>query len=66
MPRWVLNCPNCQQEFTHTQIERRSLQDYYLEPKPDFPREGMSVQCPHCNASSIYQRHQLTYRADQR
>ena len=66
MPRWVLNCPSCQKEFTHTEIERRSFQDYYLEPKPDFPEEGLSVQCPNCKTSSVYHRRHLTYRADKR
>jgi endogenous inhibitor of DNA gyrase (YacG/DUF329 family) len=65
MPRWVLNCPKCQKEFTHTQIERRNLQDYYLEPKPDFPEEGLSVQCPNCKVSAVYQRRHLIYRADE-
>ena len=64
MPRWVLRCPSCQQEFTHTQIHRDKLEDYYLEPKPDFPQEGQPVQCPNCNSSAVFRRHQLTYRAD--
>lgn len=64
MPRWVLRCPSCQNEFTYTKIQRHKLEDYYLEPKPDFPQQGESVRCPNCNSASIYSRHQLTYRAD--
>jgi endogenous inhibitor of DNA gyrase (YacG/DUF329 family) len=64
MPRWILHCPDCQKEFTHAKIERKSLQNHYLEPKPEFPVGGSSVECPHCKKTSVYQRFQLTYRAD--
>jgi hypothetical protein len=73
MPRWVLYCNDCGKEFTHSKIERGSLEDYYLEPKPEFPVGDSSVECPHCKKkknkkkqkkTSLYQRSQLTYRAD--
>jgi endogenous inhibitor of DNA gyrase (YacG/DUF329 family) len=64
MPRWVLYCPICEKEFTHSNIERRNPEDYYIDPKPEFPAEGLSVECPNCKKSSVYRRHQLVYRAD--
>ena len=62
MPRWVVRCPSCQQDFTHSQIPRRELQDYYFDKKPEFPMGGTSLHCPNCRTVSIVKRHQLTYR----
>ncbi len=64
MPRWVLHCPSCQQEFTHTQIEKGNLADHVFERKPDFPANGLSIECPHCHNQSVFHRSELTYRSD--
>jgi hypothetical protein len=31
--------------------------------KPEFPKDGLSMPCPSCKEVSVYQRHQLIYRA---
>ncbi len=64
MPRWVLTCPSCNQEFTHSQIEKREFQDFYFDKKPAFPNTGLAIDCPHCRARSVFQKSQLTYRED--
>jgi len=48
MSRWVLNCPECKQEFTHTEIAKGSgigaLEHLAGGPyKPDFPRGGLKT-----------------------
>jgi endogenous inhibitor of DNA gyrase (YacG/DUF329 family) len=67
MARWVLDCPNCNKEFTHTNINDRgsALRDPFTSPeaKPEFPDGGLSVVCPNCKNTSVYQRYQLTYQA---
>jgi uncharacterized C2H2 Zn-finger protein len=65
MARWVLDCPRCGKEFTHSKVEDKgfALGDW-PEPKPEFPDGGQSLDCPNCQNTSLYQRHQLTYRAN--
>lgn len=69
MPRWVLNCHDCTQEFTHSSISAKAPpDDAFLwtgfEAKPDFPSDGLNVECPHCKKTSLYQRYQLLFRRD--
>ena len=64
MPRWVLTCPECGKEFTHSNIERTSMADFYLDPKPQFPSDGSKIECPNCKNSSVYQHFDLAYRAN--
>lgn len=64
MPRWVLNCPTCREDFTHSQSERRTLDDWYLDKKPEFPREGRELQCPNCQTSTWFEKAQLRYLGD--
>ncbi len=68
MPRWVLGCPECGEEFTHSEIGkeyRSALYDSFawIGEKPEIPREGVSLECPNCSNVSVYKRHQLTYKA---
>lgn len=67
MSRWVLACPECNAEFTHSEIlpGAPSVRDPFTraEVKPEFPKAGLNVPCPHCSRPSVYQRHQLLYRA---
>jgi hypothetical protein len=68
MARWVLGCPECKVDFTHSQIDpvtRASLQDPFawLGDKPEFPTAGLVLECPNCRTTSVYKRTQLTYRA---
>ncbi len=65
-PRWVLTCAKCKSEFPHSDVVDRppSQRDPFTGTvhKPEFPSDGLSVECPHCKKSSVYQRHQLFYR----
>jgi endogenous inhibitor of DNA gyrase (YacG/DUF329 family) len=64
--RWILDCPECSQDFTHSEISvpGKPLDAFsWLGSKPDFPDEGITFECPHCKKASVYKRHQLRYRA---
>jgi hypothetical protein len=63
MSHWVLNCPECHNDFTHSDIEDAKLEDYLFPGKPEFPVGGLRLECPYCHKTSLFQRHQLTYRA---
>jgi phage FluMu protein Com len=64
MAQWVLRCPKCDKEITHSEIPSQGRIDPYLSmtPKPEFPTGGLKLECPHCNFVSLFQRHQLTIR----
>ena len=69
MPRWVLDCPECNQEFPHSEIDTKrtpsSLDPFsWIADKPDFPDEGIQLRCPHCKKLSVYKRYQLVYRVE--
>lgn len=68
MPRWVFGCPDCNQEFTYTEIDvehRKPFQDPFdwIGDKPKLPEAGTNLECPNCKKVSVYKRYQLTYRA---
>ncbi len=66
MARWVLGCPKCNVDFTHAEISPDDrLPDPFLRnpAKPEFPTGGLTIMCPNCGKASVYQRHQLIYRA---
>jgi hypothetical protein len=67
MPWWVLECPQCKQEFTHSEVSKShaSIPDPFIrdDVKPEFPVSGLTLSCPNCNQPSNYLRHQLFYRA---
>jgi hypothetical protein len=68
MARWVLGCPECKEDFTHSQIDTESQPSVgdpfsWLDDKPKFPDVGVSLECPNCKKTSVYQRTQLMYRA---
>ncbi len=65
---WVLTCLECDSTFPHTDLSTLSpslRDDPFLTgaPKREFPSEGIELECPNCNKSSVYFRHQLFYRA---
>ena len=67
MTRWVLICPSCNEEFTHSEkvidTDNLKLGDSYKVPKPVFPMSGLEIECPNCGKVSVFQRQQLEYRA---
>jgi hypothetical protein len=64
--RWVLECAGCATEFAHSDIHDDGYSP--LDPftltstKPEFPKDGLSVLCPNCKNTFVYQRYQLLYR----
>jgi DNA-directed RNA polymerase subunit RPC12/RpoP len=63
MASWMLSCNHCGKAFEHSKI-RDTLANYFFAAKPDFPSDGLELECPHCGTKSIYQRTELTYRPD--
>jgi len=71
LARWILTCPECKQEFTHSQVNEAepdgpSLLDPFswIAGKPKFPEAGLRFTCPKCMVETTYQRHELIYRSD--
>lgn len=49
MPKWVLYCTHCKNSFAHSEVVAPPSYDpFYLAPKPDFPKGGLSLTCSHC------------------
>jgi hypothetical protein len=68
MSRWTLQCSDCHQTFTFTEILATIVirPDPFLlwsGPKPEFPSGGMDVVCPNCQQHSVYQRYELVFYA---
>jgi DNA-directed RNA polymerase subunit RPC12/RpoP len=64
MSYWSLRCKNCAKLFPHTPIASQSDRLEFIWPvKPNFPEGGQTVECPHCQSSALYQRHQLIVQA---
>lgn len=68
MPRWIVRCPECEKEFTHTDIARiqgQALRDPFASPpKREIPEGGTKLTCPGCSRTSNYKPFDLRYRAD--
>jgi hypothetical protein len=62
MPRWILTCPGCSEEFTHSEVTSEGIPFTWGERKPDIPDGGANLECPHCKKSAVYKRYQLIYR----
>jgi hypothetical protein len=68
-PRWIVSCPKCQGEFTHTNIQAMATgvgtRDLFVSPpKPQIPESGTKLECHHCGKTSIYRALDLRFRAD--
>jgi hypothetical protein len=64
----MLDCPNCNAEFTHSEIDLRRetspLDPFaWIVDKPKIPEAGILLECPNCKKVSLYKRHQFMYRA---
>jgi hypothetical protein len=63
MAYWVFQYPFCKTEFIYSEISKNlELSELCFPRKPDFPMEGLALECPSCKKSSALQRHQLVYR----
>jgi hypothetical protein len=67
-PRWVVSCPECSEEFTHTEIRTMangSMRDVFASPpKPQIPESGTPLRCRQCGKTSTYRAFDLRYRPD--
>jgi predicted nucleic-acid-binding Zn-ribbon protein len=65
-PRWVVSCPDCKEEFTHTEIRAivsgLSRDPFASPPKPTIPEDGTELQCRNCGKTSTYKASDLRYR----
>jgi hypothetical protein len=67
VPRWVVSCPECKKEFTHTPISKIAggTQDPFASPpKPRIPEGGTELECQNCGKTSSYGAFDLRYRTD--
>ena len=67
MPRWIVDCPECKKEFTHTDVSKiggglGSRDPFASPPKPKIPEDGIELKCPHCDKTSTYRIFDLRYR----
>ena len=62
MARWVLNCSNCNEAFTHSTIDDTGIANYFMPKKPDFPPDGAEFECPNCGHSATYQQSDLRFQ----
>jgi hypothetical protein len=60
MAKWLLGCKNCKRDFEYSQIGD-TLANLYLPEKPEFPLQGLELECPHCNTKGIYYRRDLAF-----
>jgi endogenous inhibitor of DNA gyrase (YacG/DUF329 family) len=67
-PQWVVSCPECSEEFTHTEISNvahGAMRDVFASPpKPQIPEGGTQLKCRHCGKTSTYRAFDLRYRPD--
>jgi endogenous inhibitor of DNA gyrase (YacG/DUF329 family) len=67
-PRWVVSCPECNREFTHTPISKiangATRDPFASPPKPKLPEDGTPLACDNCGKTSTYRASDLRYRPD--
>lgn len=64
MPRWMLDCRSCDKPFPYSEVtfeDPPSDAFAWLGNKPNFPDGGISVECPSCKETSLYQRYMLRF-----
>lgn len=64
MPRWMLHCEQCSKAFPYSEVtfEHPAADAFaWLGSKPNFPQGGISLECPNCKETSVYQHRQLIY-----
>jgi len=66
--RWVVECKNCQKEFTfhfiNEQHPREAVTPKVEPPKPALRNLAEERTCPHCNCVAIYKRVDLKFMAN--
>jgi len=66
MPEWFLDCKNCRERSTHSEVDTASSVNYFLPLKPEFSLEGNEFECPDCGRKASYQRADLRYQGSLR
>ena len=66
-PRWVVTCPQCSADFTHTLISTLATgplgrDPFASPPKPNIPAGGTQMECENCGKTSTYRIVDLRYR----
>jgi DNA-directed RNA polymerase subunit RPC12/RpoP len=68
MSQWILTCSTCGKDFSHSSDfphssthENLTFIELVLLRKPEFPSEGLALDCPYCGKSATYQRYDLLY-----
>src|SRR5207245_2309887 len=64
--RWIVTCPKCKKEFTHTDIRAMATgvgtRNLFVSlQKPTMPEGGTELKCQHCGKPSTYRRFDLLY-----
>ena len=67
MAAWLLDCPECKQEFVLAEAVAKaaavaSTESLERPVKPSFPNSGLKLACPHCNRSSVFWSYHLRYQ----
>jgi hypothetical protein len=62
MASWNLACKKCLKSFAYSQISETFV-DYFMPSRPEFPPDGVELECPNCQAKSTYYRTDLTYQS---
>jgi endogenous inhibitor of DNA gyrase (YacG/DUF329 family) len=65
VPRWVVSCPECGHELTHTPISELAggtRDPFASPPKPAIPDGGSQLKCSNCDKSATYLMSDLRYR----
>jgi hypothetical protein len=63
--RWGVDCRNCFERFTYSEIEEAAtLSDYMFPTKPEFSASGQELECPYCKTTALYRQQDLRYRHD--
>jgi hypothetical protein len=68
MARWILDCSDCDEEFTYSEIDTDRQPPpidafAWIIDKPKIAEAGIPLECPKCKRVSVYKRNQLMYRA---
>jgi DNA-directed RNA polymerase subunit RPC12/RpoP len=62
MSQWILTCSTCGKDFPHSSMhENLTFSKLVLLRKPEFPSDGLVLDCPHCGKSATYQHYDLLY-----
>jgi hypothetical protein len=59
---WAVTCTNCNSNIVLSQVEQKSLRDWFMPLKPEVPAEAR-ITCEKCHACVSFLRSDLRYLA---